>query len=455
MNKLWVRLSAAFSVILIVGMLSTLWVLFASNRESMVQSMLISSFQTSGGPVDRLRTYYVIRGSWRNVDRFIQEAIRLIGLDVFDALEVTFADENGIILFDNVEEREGMPLEDVRAVNVLPIMVDDVVRGYLRLRIDGDSVVRATFQNHAVEYFLQTLAIVVTIGGVFGITAGVIASRWLTAPLTRLSQTATAIRKGERERRAAERGTDEVRVLAQAFNTMIDSQQAGEKQRQQLVGDIAHELRTPLSVLQGNLYAMLEGVYPSDGAHVAGLYDQTRLLSRLVNDLHELSQAEAHKLPLDKQRLDPAASLEEILETFRPLAESKGVVLALDIAPDTPRLYADPGRFQQVIHNLLANALRYTPEGGRITLEARPHGADHVEIRVIDTGRGIAPEHLTHIFERFYRADPSRDRASGGAGLGLAIARAIVEAHDGTISAASEGIGKGTEIVVRLPAFAA
>ncbi len=454
MNRLWVRLSLAFSMILFAGLLTILVLLQTFNRDSLVQSMVVASFESPNGPIDRLQSYYRLRGSWRGIERIIEEVIRLVGLNDFDALGVTLADADGTILYDRDPALMGSMLRNTEAHNVLPIIVDGTTQGYLRIQINGEAILRATFQSYAVDWVIRNIIIVTTVGGALAISVGVIASRWLTAPLSQLAQTATALRAGDRQRRAEVIGTDEVRVLAQEFNTMIDAQQAGEKQRQQLVGDIAHELRTPLSVLQGNLYAILEGVYTADNSQIARLYDQTRLLSRLVNDLHELSQAEAHRLPLDRQPVDAAATLGEILETFQPLAEAKAVAMALQVAPHLPPLDADPARFQQVVHNLLSNALRHTPEGGRVWVEVKPAHGDHLEIRIADTGNGIAQEHLPHIFERFYRADASRERASGGAGLGLAITRAIVEAHHGTIRAESAGPGTGTQIVMRLPVVA-
>lgn len=450
MSKLWVRLSVTFCAILIVGVVAILALVVNFNRSATIQSLLVASFNTEGGPVDWLGQYYQRTGSWEGVNDLISEAMQVFGYLNDEGLGIALADADGQIIYDLVGSQLGEDLPDLGNANVLPIMVNGETVGYLRLRLERSSILRATVQHAVLNVILQTLVIVVIIGGAFGIGAGIIASRWLTAPLMQLAETATAIRQGQRHRRAVPAGSDEVRELAHAFNTMIDAQQAGEKQRQQLVADIAHELRTPLSVLQGNLYATLEGLVQADSATVARLYDQTRLLSRLVNDLHELSQAEARTLRLDRQAIDVGAALADICDSFQPVAESKAVHLVLDVPPALPALHADSGRLQQVMHNLLANALRYTPAGGQIAVGAKAMNGS-VEIRVADTGSGIAPEHLPHIFERFYRADPSRDRASGGSGLGLAIARAIVEAHGGTIRASSGGPGAGSEITICWP----
>jgi signal transduction histidine kinase len=225
----------------------------------------------------------------------------------------------------------------------------------------------------------------------------------------------------------------------------------GEQLRRNLVADVAHELRTPLSVIQGNLRAILDDVYTLDKEEVARLYEQTRHLSRLVNDLHELAQAEARQLPLNRQ----PANLNDLValtgETFAPVAETKGVSLEMILPAQTISLNVDSTRLRQVLHNLLNNALRHTPKGGRIMLNLEPN-SEAINLSVSDTGEGIPPDHLPHIFNRFYRADAVRSRESGGTGLGLAIARAIVEAHNGQISAASSGApGQGSTFTVTFP----
>lgn len=240
-------------------------------------------------------------------------------------------------------------------------------------------------------------------------------------------------------------------AVARAFNEMATDLEQAEDLRRNLLADVAHELRTPLSVIQGNLRAILDEVYPLDPSEIARLYEQTRLLSRLVNDLHELAQAEANKLPLNLKETDLKALIQINSETFRPGAETKGVALHTNLPETLPSVRVDTSRLTQVLQNLLANGLRHTPDGGTITLSANA-AADSVRLAISDTGEGILPEHLPHIFDRFYRADLARSRDKGGAGLGLAIARAIIEAHGGTLTASSEGVpGKGSTFTIQLP----
>jgi signal transduction histidine kinase len=288
-------------------------------------------------------------------------------------------------------------------------------------------------------------------GGAVGITISVIASRNLTAPLRRLAAAARDIGARQFSRRVPLSGTDEVREVAQAFNEMAAQLEGAETLRRTLVADVAHELRTPLSVLQGNLRAILDDVYPLEKAEITRLYTQTRLLSRLVNDLHDLAQAEAGQLSLNLQPTALAALAAEIVESHGPGAEEAGVTLQLQAQAGLPMIAVDTMRIAQVLHNLIANALRHTPANGEI-LVAITGGAAGIHLVVQDTGEGIAPEHLPYVFDRFYRTDRSRARDTGGAGLGLAIVRAIVEAHGGTVAVESDGPGLGSRFLLWLPA---
>jgi len=220
--------------------------------------------------------------------------------------------------------------------------------------------------------------------------------------------------------------------------------------RHNLMADVSHELRTPLTVLEGNLRAALDHVYELDDEQIANLYEQTRHLIRLVNELRELTLAEAAQLPLDQQSFDLRLLVQETVAVFEPLAEEEQVQLVVKMAPNLPFISADRSRMRQVLHNLLVNALRHTPEAGQITLSATAV-TGRVRLTVQDTGEGIDPQHIEHIFDRFYRTDPSRTRETGGSGLGLAIVKAIVEAHGGSVAAASAGAGKGTIFTIDLP----
>jgi len=287
------------------------------------------------------------------------------------------------------------------------------------------------------------------VAGVVALLLGFIVFRGITAPLGRLTRAAHAVSQGDLSQRVQIRSGDEISDLGAAFNTMAANLQRGEQVRREMTADIAHELRTPLSVIQGNLEAVLDGVYPPDGEHIQPALDQAQLLARLVEDLRTLALAEAGQLSLDLQATNAEELVKRVVASFEPKAAAQAVTLALDAPPSLPPVHADGQRIAQVLTNLLGNALRYTPEGGHVDLALRSEQPS-VLVSVSDTGSGIAAEDLPHVFDRFYRADKSRSREGGGSGLGLAIARSIVEAHGGRIWAESE-IGKGTTIAFTLP----
>ncbi|MFN8466911.1 MAG: ATP-binding protein [Caldilineaceae bacterium] len=287
--------------------------------------------------------------------------------------------------------------------------------------------------------------------GILGIVGGIAASRIVAAPITRLADAAQAIGAGDLATRVPpNHSSTELDELTTAFNKMAADLQHAAEMRTSLMADVSHELRTPLTVLEGNLRAALDHVYELDEEQIANLYGQTRHLIRLVNDLRELALAEAAQLPLDLQPLDVVRLVGETAAAFEPLVEEKEVKLETQFASGLQPVDADRVRVRQVLHNLLANALRHTPSGGTITIAARPEAAG-VALSVADTGDGIEPEALPHVFDRFYRTDPSRSRETGGSGLGLAIVKALIEAQGGTVEAASPGQGQGSVFTLHLP----
>jgi len=281
--------------------------------------------------------------------------------------------------------------------------------------------------------------------GVAVIVAGARGLRGFAAPLADLIDAAGRVEGGDLTARVRVRGPREVRSLARAFNAMSARLEGSEEQRRRLLADVSHELRTPLSVVQGNLEALLDGVYPADQPHLRAILDETNVVSRLVEDLRTLSLAEAGALALHREPTDLAALARETTGAFAPQAEQAGVSLETAAPADLAVVDVDPVRVREVLTNLVANALRYTPRGGRVKVEAAADGEGGVALSVTDTGAGIPPEALGRIFDRFYKSPESR-----GAGLGLAIAKQLVEAHGGAISASSDA-GRGTHVRFTLP----
>ena len=273
--------------------------------------------------------------------------------------------------------------------------------------------------------------------------------RQMSAPLGDLLEAAGRIAEGDYSRRVAERGPSELRALARAFNGMAARLQLTEEQRRDLMADITHELRTPLTVIQGNLEGFLDGVYSPDETRLKSLLEETQVLARLVEDLRTLALAESGALQLKKEPTDLALLIGETVSAFRTQADAAGVKIDNQAGSEGLVLNLDPERIRQVLSNLIANALRYTPRDGAIHVRytiTRSDDGKYAEVTVEDTGVGIAPDVLPHIFNRFYK---SRD--SSGTGLGLPIARHLVEAHGGTITAESQP-GRGTTMRIRLPA---
>ena len=299
----------------------------------------------------------------------------------------------------------------------------------------------------------------VLFGGLVALIAALVVGffifRAITRPIDQLTRAAHQLAQGDLSARvavddhASRLGSDEISELGAAFNTMAGNLQQSEQVRRDMTADIAHELRTPLAVMRGNLEAMLDGVYPFDAEHLNPALNQVNLLTRLVEDLRTLVQAEAGQLPLEKRPIDLGALLQSALTSFEAQAAAQQVALHTELAPDLPTVNLDPDRMQQTIGIVISNALRYTPPQGSITVAAKTDRA-RVTIEVADTGSGIAPEDVPHVFDRFYRADKSRARESGGSGLGLAIAKSIVEAHGGSIVARSK-TGQGTTLQISLP----
>jgi signal transduction histidine kinase len=264
-------------------------------------------------------------------------------------------------------------------------------------------------------------------------------------PVSELTAAARRMSQGDLDVRVTPRGDDEIARLARAFNEMAERLGQTERAKRQMVSDVAHELRSPVTNLRCGLEAIQDGLVALDRARIDALHSETLLLQRLIADLQDLALADAGGLALRPQRTDVAETVRRALGP-----DPGGAPVRVAIDPGAGYVTADPGRLEQMLRNLITNARRHTPGEGRIEIRATPADGQ-IRIAVADTGCGIPAEHLPHVFDRFYRADPSRDRATGGAGLGLAIVRRLADAHGGTVTAASEGQGTGTTVTISLP----
>jgi signal transduction histidine kinase len=288
---------------------------------------------------------------------------------------------------------------------------------------------------------LVAVLVLVLVGALFAARG----FRRMAAPVDDLMAALGRVTDGDYSPRVQERGPHEVRTLIRAFNVMAERLQQQEEQRRGLFMDISHELRTPLTVLQGNLEGALDGIYPRDDAHLSLILEETRVLGRLIEDLRTFALAESLGLKLAKAPTDLAEIARDGIASFQAQAEAAGVTLHVEAAPGLPPAEVDPERIRQVLNNLLSNALRYTPRGGTVRVRCAAGDSTQVVLSVEDTGTGIRAEELPHVFDRFYKS-----KESPGAGLGLAIARSLVRAHGGEISAHSVP-GEGTTIRFTLP----
>ena len=282
------------------------------------------------------------------------------------------------------------------------------------------------------------------------VVLGLVFSRIVASPIKKLTSSAKSVANGDLSQRVRHKSRDEVGELSAAFNSMAEQLETKERNRRQLLADIAHELRTPLSIVQGNLEAWLDGVITPTPEHIATAYDEVILLTRLITDLRELSLAEAGQLKLSQSSVSLNDVVSTEISSFDIRAKEKQVSISSEDLSSLPTAFIDRDRIRQVLHNLLDNALRFTPAGGTITIEASSNSNGWITVDVSDTGTGISPEDLPYIFNHFYKADKSRHRGHGGSGIGLALVKLLVEAHGGKVWVESEA-GKGSTFYFTLP----
>jgi two-component system OmpR family sensor kinase/two-component system sensor histidine kinase BaeS len=496
--SLWLKLMGILSIIVATGALVTFVVVNLATATQFRRFVLSGDIIQAQNLSTLLANYYARQGSWQGVElllsagssaqtemmgdgmntmmgRGMGDWMRGSGMmdsmmgrgmmgsdtmgpemmtDMFQAMResgslldrVVLADANGVITADSTGALVGQRYSGEQLAAGVPIIVGEQRVGTILV---GSMIEPAL--NPLDQDFLRSVNLAVLLSaiavGVVALVLGSIFFFHITAPVRDLTKAAESIATGDLDHQVTVRAGDELGRLGQAFNTMASALDRAEALRRQMVADIAHELRTPLSLVQGNLEAILDGMYELNLDNVASVHEETLVLTRLVNDLRDLSLAESGQIQLEQATVDMASLVAQAAERFQTQAAERGVSLVIDLSPELPRVHGDAQRLSQVLTNLLSNALHFTPDGGRVVLTARPVLADELTkkgyaqetsspmllVSVADTGQGIPVQDLPFVFERFYRADKSRARASGGSGLGLAIARQIVEAHGGNI----------------------
>ena len=408
--------------------------------------------------IERAEAYYTLNGSWQGVAIHFRQSPRPPYLqqpkssDGKPALQPAFAftlvDQEGMVVIPGgpYRMRDQVPAEIIASGE--PVKVNDETVGTVIA-----SGKPPELGPQEVRYLERTNQALILAGGGAALVAlimGIFIARSLTKPVRDLTEAAHNLGKGAFGQQVDIQSKDEIGQLATAFNQMSAELESLIAQRQQMTADIAHDLRTPLTVIGGYVEAMQDGTLPATPDRLETIHKEVQHLQRLVEDLRTLSLAEAGQLSLNFTQIPPQALLEQVEAAYRLSAQQKGVDLVLPKNEGIPEIRLDPDRMMQVLSNLVGNALRHTSEGGEIRLNALQNG-DWIELTITDSGDGIPSEVLPHIFDRFYRGDPSRQEVEGESGLGLAIAKSIVEMHGGELSAQSDGKGKGSQFTIQLP----
>jgi len=388
-----------------------------------------------------LSGYYLQRGDWEGIQPFVEQWGNLYGQRIIltDANDSVVADSEGDVLGESyAPDSPGRPLSS-------PWQTDAIGTLYIESSSDVGLISLQILFNEIGRFFIW--------GGLIGVAIALVItfllSRRVLAPVKALTSAARQLGRGDFSQRVQVKDKGELGEMANTFNFMASDLEQAEQRQRNMVADIAHELRTPLSNLRGYLEAVRDGVIKPDADTIRSLDEEAALLSRLVDDLQELSLAEAGELKLVCQAESIGELIKQTVGGLQAQAATKGLSVSVDLPDRLPAVNIDSPRISQVLRNLLENALAHTVEGDAITVTAAQQG-NWVEVSVVDTGEGIPAEGLPNIFERFYRVDKSRARTTGGSGLGLTIAKRLVEAHGGTIQAQSER-GKGSRFSFTVP----
>ncbi len=465
MRSLNWKLAGALLIVVFVSIGLMAYLINVSTSSEFRQYASQSSQDYVENVADVLGSFYERDQGWTDIDELLPDLLRSTG----DRLVLT--DSGETVIADTDNEWVGGTATEVGLSGGTAVIAsgEDVGEVYLfssfthggkGFGYGGGSQQQPSVSNEQdfLERVNMWLVIVGLMAAAIAVTLGVILIRQIVGPIKLLNRGARQVAAGNLAYRVDIKSKDELGDLGHSFNTMATNLQRSETERRRMIADISHELRTPLTVIEGTVDGIQDGVFEADKEHLDAIKEQTALLTRLTADLRDLSMAESGQLKLQLVVTDLIDLVRRKLLAFAVAARHKGIQLDSILAPEAPHVEADPARIEQVLGNLMTNAVRHTPTGGKITVSAWvvdrdiAHGVDasSVVVSVADTGEGISPGHLPHVFERFYRVEPSRSRGEGGAGLGLAIVKQMVEAHRGKVWVESE-LGKGSTFYFALP----
>ena len=440
-----------------IGIISVAVISLTATWNTRAEFIRFLTDQTQNDVVTQLSDYYQEYGSWEGVESVLHPDGDEPGMNPGPGPDrrfypFTLTTETGMVIAPNGRYKYGDQVSQQDLAKGISIEKDGKVIGVL-------VPFPTPFQGRPrevefIERINRILLYGALIAAVIALLVGIFLSRTLTRPIRELTQATHAVSEGDLSQQVPVRSNDELGELAQAFNRMSSELSRSVNARKQMTADIAHELRTPLSLILGHAEAVHDGVLPPSQENFEIIREEAARLEHLVNDLRILSLADAGELSIAPQTIEPQRLLQEVAAIYQYQTQRKNITLDLEIASPLSSIEVDPGRMTQVLTNILDNALRHTPEGGKIILSAQDATADdQVELAIQDSGPGLKAEDLDRIFDRFYRTDSSRQRDGdipGGSGLGLAIARSIVQTHGGQLSAESES-GKGLRVIIRLP----
>ena len=444
MRSITVKLILSF---LVIGLISIAIIVLLARQNTQTEFNRFVTDRRGEDMVTELANYYQTNGSWNGANEVFAPNANHAEDGAKPYPSFTIADESGLALLDGGGFHTGDLIPEHELEFSTPINVDGKTVGILvmeRMPFPG---------NPREEEFIQRINLLLIYSGLgaslVALLLGILLSRTISRPIRELTLATHAVSEGDLGQQVPVRSKDEIGELSRAFNKMSAELSRSVNARKQMTADIAHELRTPLSLILGHAEAVHDGVLPPSPENFEIIREEAARLEHLVDDLRTLSLADAGELSLVPQSISPERLLQEVATRYRFQMQTKDLTLDLDLAPPLADLEVDPGRMTQVLTNILDNALRHTPAGGRVTLAARGTSGG-IEILVRDSGPGLPAEDLTRIFDRFYRADESRRRDAGGSGLGLAIAKSIVLAHGGGIRAESAP-GEGLTVIITLP----
>jgi signal transduction histidine kinase len=452
MRSLTLKLTLAFLLVGLTGAVLVAVIVRQRTRLAFDQFILDREQQAL---VTNLVEYYLATGSWQGVADVIapkgdsppQPFDQRGGEFRRPWLRFTLLDADRVIVFDAHPEQIGNKASASDMKRAAALTLDGATIGYL-VAPSARDLIRTSPEAEFLQNVNSAALISALVAALLALTLGGLLAFSMTRSLRELTVATLEIARGKLGLQVKVRSKDELGELATSFNQMSRDLASATQARRQMTADIAHDLRSPLSVIAGYAEALNDGKLPGTPETYTILYRETRHLSRLVDDLRTLSLADAGELTLNRLPTQPAYLLEQAAARHAVAAEQRSITLRIEAGPELGSISVDPERMAQVFDNLVLNAFRYTPQGGQVTLSARS-AAGVVQFQLRDNGSGIAPEDLPHIFNRFYRGDKSRQQ-NGESGLGLAIARSIVEAHGGSIGVESQ-VGKGSVFIISLP----